>query len=201
MMTDLTSAAWEQRYQENQAPWDLGFPAPPFVNLLASAQAPKPGRMAVLGCGGGEDALLFAEAGFDVTGFDFAPSAIARARTTAQARELSAQFLQRDIFDLEAEFQGSFDYVLEHTCFCAIDVELRAQYVQVVSSLLRPEGQLIALFFTHNRLGGPPFGVKPQEVLDCFSPSFDITLFQQAEDSIPRRKGEEYLGVFQVRSR
>ena len=199
-MTDLTAAAWEQRYQENRDPWDLGFPVPPFVNLLSSVQAPKPGRMAVPGCGSGQDALLFAASGFDVTGFDYAPSAIARARTTANVRDLNVQFLQRDIFDLEADFHNSFDYVLEHTCFCAIDIELRAKYVQVVRNLLRPKGQLIGLFFTHNRPGGPPFGVKPQEVLDSFSPDFNITLFQQAEDSIPRRQGEEYLGIFQVRS-
>jgi methyl halide transferase len=198
-MIDLTPEAWEQRYQENRDRWDLGCPAPPLINLLASAQTPQPGRMAVLGCGSGQDAMLFSVAGFDVVGFDFAPSAIAKASTTAKARELSAQFLQRNIFELESEFQHSFDYVLEHTCFCAIDPTMRSQYVQVVKNLLRPNGQLIALFYTHNRLDGPPFGVKPQEILDKFSPYFDIILFKAAKDSLARRKGEEHLAIFQVK--
>jgi methyl halide transferase len=199
-MTDLTAKTWEHRYQNDDNPWDLGCPAPPLIHLLDSAQAPHPGRIAVLGCGTGQDALLFATAGFDVVGFDFAPSAIARARTVAAARELKAEFLQRNIFELEAVFLNSFDYVLEHTCFCAIDLSLRSQYVQVVKNLLRPNGQLIALFYTHNRPEGPPFGVKPQDILNYFTPDFEVISFQPAKDSIARRQGEEHLGIFQVRS-
>jgi methyl halide transferase len=197
-MISLTAETWEQRYQEGSDRWDLGCPAPPFINLLNSTQAPKPGRIAVLGCGSGQDAMLFAEAAFDVVGFDFAPSAIERALTTANARGLKAQFLQRNIFELETEFLHRFDYVLEHTCFCAIPVTLRSQYVQVVRSLLKPNGQLIALFYTHNKEGGPPFGVKPQEILNYFAPHFERFLFQPAKDSIARRKGEEHLAIFQI---
>ena len=197
-MDNLTAQAWEQRYQDKNAPWDLGIPAPPFSNLLASAKAPQPGKIAVLGCGKGHDALLFAESGYEVVGFDFASSAIASATATAQARKLQAQFLQRDIFTLDAEFANSFDYVLEHTCFCAIDPSLRSQYVKVVKSILRPRGRLIGLFYTHNRPGGPPFGVKPPEVLDYFA-DFTAILFQLAQDSSDRRQGDEHLGIFQLK--
>jgi methyl halide transferase len=195
---NLTPEAWEERYQTGQDPWNLGFPAPPLVDLLASA-ALSPGSVAVLGCGAGSDALLFAEAGFEVTGFDFATSAIDRAQQNARDRNLPARFLQRDIFALPAEFPQQFDYVVEHTCFCAIDVTLRADYVRVVKDLLRTQGKLLGLFFTHDRPGGPPFGVKPQEVLDLFAPHFDILEFRAAENSIERRQGEEHLGIFQVR--
>jgi hypothetical protein len=68
---------WEQRYQENTAKWDIGMAAPPFASLLASNEAPLAGKTAVLGCGQGHDAILFAKHGFDTLGFDFAPSAIA----------------------------------------------------------------------------------------------------------------------------
>lgn len=199
-MTNLTAAAWEQKYQEREDRWDLGCPAPPLIHLLDSIAAPQPGRIAVLGCGSGQDALLFAEAGFEVVGFDFAPSAIERAQSAAQSRELQVEFYQRDIFALEPEFQHSFDYVLEHTCFCAIDPSLRSQYVQIVKTLLRPQGQLVALFFTHRRSGGPPFGVQPQEVLDLFTPDFEVIQFQLSKHSIARRQGEEHLGVFQMRA-
>ena len=197
-MQDLSSIAWDQRYQTGDNPWDLGYPAPPFVSLLSGAEAPKSGRVAVLGCGGGSDALAFAEAGFEVVGFDFAQGAIDRANARANDRKIdNIQFLQRDIFDLESEFANSFDYVLEHTCFCAIDPELRSKYVQLVHTILKPQGQLIAIFYTHNKSGGPPFGVKPQEVLDYFEPQFDRILFKPATDSIDRRKGDEHLAIFQ----
>ena len=198
-MDNLTAQAWEDRYQSSGDRWNLGFPAPPFVSLLASNNAPQPGKLAVIGCGKGHDAFFFAESGFEVVGFDFAPSAIAEAAATAKAREIPALFLQRDIFTLDKEFASSFDYVLEHTCFCAIDPSLRSQYVEVVKSLLRPGGKLIALFYTHNRPDGPPFGIKPQEVLDYFAADFETILFQKAKDSIERRQGNEHLAIFQLK--
>lgn len=196
----MTPDVWEQHYREGRDRWDLGCPAPPLVNLLASSEAPKPGRLAVLGCGSGQDAMLFAAAGFDVVAYDFAAIAIARARATAQVSGLTAQFLQRNIFELEPEFHHKFDYVLEHTCFCAIEPTLRPQYVQVVRQLLQPQGQLIALFFTHSRHNGPPFGSNPQQILDYFEPNFDCLMFKLAHDSIAQRQGEEHLAIFQVRS-
>ena len=198
-MDNLTAQAWEDRYQSSGDRWNLGFPAPPFVSLLASNNAPQPGKLAVIGCGKGHDAFFFAESGFEVVGFDFAPSAIAEATATAKAKEIPALFLQRDIFTLDKEFASSFDYVLEHTCFCAIDPNLRSQYVEVVKSLLRPGGKLIALFYTHNRPDGPPFGIKPQEVLDYFAADFETILFQKAKDSIERRQGNEHLAIFQLK--
>lgn len=133
-------------------------------------------------------------------GLTLPPVRSARAQTTARARELNTQFLQRNIFELETEFLHRFDYVLEHTCFCTICAALRSQYVQVVKKLLRPNGQLIALFYTRNCADGPPFGMKPQAILDLFTPYFDIILFKAAKDSISHRKGEEHLAIFQVRS-
>lgn len=195
----LTADFWEGRYQQGTARWDLGEPAPPFVTLLHAPDAPKPGRIAVLGSGRGHDALLFAECGFDVVGFDFAPSAIEAATAAAQSRHLSAQFLQRDIFELPKEFSHHFDYVLEHTCYCAILPEQRADYVRVVRSILRPHGELIALFWAHARSGGPPFGTTPNEILQQFSPSFDTVSFTRATNSVESRKNEEYLARFRVK--
>ena len=67
---------WEERYQQGTTAWDLGEPAPPFITFLQSSEASPPGKTAVLGCGRGYDALLFASYGFEVIGFDFADSAI-----------------------------------------------------------------------------------------------------------------------------
>lgn len=200
-MIDFTANVWEKRYQEGETPWDLGFPAPPLINLLASIQAPKVGRTAVLGCGTGQDAILFATAGFDVVGFDIAPSAIKRAKFIAKTRELNIQFFNRNIFELEAEFFNSFDYVLEHTFFCTLDIPVRPQYVQIVKRLLCQNGQLIALFYTNfSRVNKPPFGIKPKELLTLFTPHFDVRVLKATTDSIPQRKGKEHLGIFQVRS-
>ncbi|MCU0523678.1 MAG: TPMT family class I SAM-dependent methyltransferase [Elainella sp. Prado103] len=218
---NLTAEFWQGRYQEGTDRWDLGQPAPPFVSLLTADQAPAPGSMAVLGSGRGHDALLFAAHGFAVTGFDFAPFAIETATQAAQQRGLPAQFLCRDIFTLAEEFSHQFDYVLEHTCFCAILPEQRADYVQMVHQILRPGGELIALFWAHSRPGGPPFGVSLAEIRQLFegnegnegneghegceprqliapqidppSRKFAVIAMQVSENSVESRRHEEYL--------
>jgi methyl halide transferase len=196
----LSAEYWDRRYQEGSTPWNLGVPAPPLVSLLASPNSPTPGRIAVLGCGTGYDALLFAEHGFEVVGCDLSALAIETAKSAALERGLTTvEFLERDIFALIPEFSQSFDYVLEHTCFCAIDPTLRPKYIELVSTLLRPNGKLLGLFFTHNRPGGPPFGITTKEIRELFAERFEFLSLEAATDSIEKRRDEEHLGILQLR--
>jgi SAM-dependent methyltransferase len=199
MQSITESSYWEERYQEQTPRWDLGEAAPPFWSLLNSENKPNLGKTAVLGCGRGYDALLFAEHGFEVVGFDFAPTAVADSISLALTTNNTAQFLQRDIFNLATEFPDYFDYVVEHTCFCAIPPERRTEYVQLVRSILRPNGELIALFFTHTRPGGPPFGSTPAEIRQYFEADFEILFLEPVLNSVPSRQGEEHIARFRVR--
>jgi SAM-dependent methyltransferase len=193
---NLSSDFWEARYQEGSSPWDLGQPAPGFQTWVQQ-QTPNGERLLVLGCGRGHDALLFAQSGFDVVGVDYAATAIAAATAAAEAQNLPARFLQRDIFDLLPEFADQFDFVAEHTCFCAIDPGLRDRYGDLVHGLLKPGGQLIGVFFTHQRPGGPPFGTTPDEVRQRFGRRLTLQSLTPVLNSIPRRAGEEHFGIFQ----
>lgn len=192
----LSADFWEQRYQDGTTRWDLGQGAPPFAHLLSGSGAPKPGNTIVLGSGRGHDVLLFARHGFEVVGVDYAPSAIAAATQAATTHALAAQFIQRDIFELLPEYAQQFDYVVEHTCFCAIDPSLRDRYVTLVNGLLKPGGQLLGLFFTHNRPGGPPYGTTPAEIQKRFSRCFTVLSLIPAPDSVESRQNEEHLGIF-----
>jgi len=109
------------------------------------------------------------------------------------AKGLNVQFIERDIFELTPEFSGIFDYLLEHTCFCAIYLNLRVKYVELVSTILKPKGELIALFWVHFRQGGLPFGSNIQELKLLFEEHFEIISFEKATISIPSRQNEEYL--------
>ncbi len=190
---------WEQRYQEGTPRWDLGHPAPAFQTLLAAADAPQPGRAIALGAGRGHDAFFFAQQGFEVTAVDFAPSPIQSLREQSQAQQLSLNLLQKDIFDLTPDLAGQFDYAIEHTCFCAIDPSLRPAYVALVADLLVPKGELLAVFFTHQRSGGPPFGTTTAEVRQLFEPHFEILALEPVTNSIPSRQGEEHFGRLRKR--
>ncbi|CAD5951008.1 Thiopurine S-methyltransferase [Planktothrix tepida] len=206
---------WEEHYQQGTPGWDLGEPAPPFVDFLQSSHTLPPGKTAVLGCGRGYEALLFASYGFDVVGIDFATSAIEEAlnwqqkliaqpsllKGSGQDLPTSAIFLQRDIFELSEEFSGQFDYVVEHTCFCAIPPEKRGNYAQLVESILKPKGQLLGLFFTHSRPGGPPFGITPGEIQAYFQDKFHILDLHPVTNSTSKRQGEEHWGQFRVKKK
>ena len=194
MNTTLTPEYWESRYQESTDRWDMGKAAPGLVNLLQSENAPAPGKTLVIGCGRGYDALLFAEAGHEVIGVDFAPSAIEAARDFSKQANLPVSFLQEDIFNLDRNYSHYFDYVVEHTCFCALPPEKRIPYVNLVHSLLKPTGELFAIFFTHQRSGGPPYGIQPPEIKELFTPQFEIIQLSSIENSVPSRQGEEHFG-------
>ncbi len=139
-----TAEFWEACYETDNDGWDLGGPTP-FFQRLAS-EIPK-GKICVIGCGRGYDAVTFAEEGFDVTAIDFAEPAVLEARERARKDNVSLKVLRENIFDLPEVLHGKFDYVMEYTCFCAISPERRFEYDRVVWQLLKPDGQLLGLFF------------------------------------------------------
>ncbi len=198
--------AWNQRYEDQNTGWDLGEPSPVLKAFLPefldqNELTGRSLRVAVIGCGRGHDARFVANLGLETIGFDFAPLAIADARglaTQAGLTDGQLRFEEMDIFAIAPEWRDQFDLVIEHTCFCAIDPDRRPDYVESVRSLLKPGGQLIGIFFTHNRPGGPPFGTTETEVLELFTPQFNRELWELSEHSIGRRKNDEYVGVFRA---
>ena len=169
-MTDdvNTPQKWEADYERGTDRWDLGGATPVFKRLADSNRF-KPGRMIVLGAGRGHDAREFSRHGFEVTAVDFSEYVV------KQMRELNIpdapiEILQHDIFTLPDELSGTFDYLLEYTCFCAIDPRRRSEYADLVTRLLKPDGIYIDLAFPlDNRAGGPPFAVTESEIFDLFS--------------------------------
>jgi methyl halide transferase len=191
---------WESRYQSNRAGWDIGQPAPAFMAIMTSSDRPSPGTLVALGSGRGHDALWFAQHGFEVLGVDFAPAAIAASQATAEQQKIAAHFLQADLFELPASLHHQFDYVLEHTCFCAIDPTRRPAYVEVVRQLLKPSGEFIGLFWAHRHPDGPPFGSSPDGIRSLFAPHFEVRSLTPVAESVPKRQGEEYLARFPVKA-
>ena len=188
---------WDTNYQQGTDGWDLGGPTPVFKRLLASRELPA-GRMIVLGAGRGHDAREFARHGFEVTAVDFSSEAAGEMHRLA-APEAPVEILQQDIFTLPSTLNHSFDYVLEYTCFCAIDPKRRPEYADLVTRLLKPDGIYIDLAFPlDGRKGGPPFAVSAEEVLSLFKTrGFKLIAREKPAESVsPRRRAEE-LFLFQ----
>jgi SAM-dependent methyltransferase len=106
---------------------------------------------------------------------------------------------QRDLFTLPHKLDGTFDYVLEYTCYCAIDPKRRTEFVDLVARLLRPGGLYISLAFPlTQQKGGPPFAVTVSELMDLFRErGFELVEREQPSDSVPRRRDAEELLMFQ----
>jgi SAM-dependent methyltransferase len=134
---------WEGRYQAQDMPWEKGEPAPGLVDFLGANTQLSRGTVAVPGCGTGHDVLVWARAGFDAHGFDLAPSAIRLATDRARAASLPARFQVGDFLRDDPPFQ--FDWIWEHTLFCAIQPAERDRYVEAVLRWLKPGGSRRAL--------------------------------------------------------
>jgi methyl halide transferase len=188
---------WEADYERKTDGWDLGGPTPIFKRLILSRQL-IPGRMIVFGAGRGHDAREFARNGFQVTAVDFASQAVGEMQRLSSP-EAPLEILQHDIFTLPETLNKSFDYVLEYTCFCAIDPGRRREYADVVTHLLKPNGIYIDLAFPlDGRKGGPPFAVSASEILDLFQRrEFKLIFHEVPTDSVPSRRGVEELFIFQ----
>jgi len=200
-MNDVNSPSfWEENYRSGRTGWDLGMPTPVFQRLAESGEFP-PGKMLVICAGRGYDARLFARLGFEVTAVDFAEEAI-QEMLALNDPETSMEVIQADLFDLPVFIKEEFDYILEYTCFCAIDPQRRAEYINSVTNLLKPGGIYIALAFPiGGRTGGPPFVVTPDELVDPLNEmGFELVTREIPDDSVPGREGIEELLILKKKS-
>lgn len=184
---------WEENYRSGRTGWDLGMATPVFKRLAESGEF-EPGKMLVICAGKGHDARLFASLGFKVTAVDFAEEAVQEMMSLNDPAD-SMEIIQADLFDLPAFMDEEFDYILEYTCFCAIDPQRRADYITSVAGLLRPGGVYIALAFPiGGQSGGPPFVVTPDELIDPLVESgFELLTREVPQDSVQGREGIEEL--------
>ena len=97
----------------------------------------------VVGCGTGDDASLLHGAGFDVVGFDVAPTAVGWARR----RFPDTAFLVADLLALPAELVGAFSFVFEAYTLQALPVDVRDAAIDGVASLVAPGGRLLVVTY------------------------------------------------------
>ena len=186
----MSAAEWENRYQTGDMPWEKGEASPGLVDFLAAHPQLARGRVAVPGCGTGHDARVWAKAGFETWGFDLAPSAIRLSQEKTATAGLVANFVQADF--LADPPPKPFDWLFEHTLFCAIDPSRRGDYVQAMLRWLKPDGQFLAVHYMIRDTHGPPFGVVQEELMERFSPHFDL-LQGWVPRSYPNRTGLELM--------
>lgn len=189
---------WQHHYETGDTPWNKGGPAPPLVQWLETHRLH--GRVLVPGCGHGHDLTALAASGAsEVIGLDIAPGAV----TAATARTASlpnVSVIPGDLFDYaHTAGSGQFDWMFEHTCFCAIDPARRDDYVLAAAAALKPGGHLLAIFYLkpweegEDQNQGPPFGSTTEELDARFGSHFTLIDSYVPTVSYPGREGRELV--------
>ena len=87
-------------------PWDIGRPQKEFIYLVERGEISGP--VLDIGCGSGDNALFFAQAGFEAWGIDSSPLAIQKAQQKGAQRGLMVHFQVLNALEL-ATLNRTFD--------------------------------------------------------------------------------------------
>jgi SAM-dependent methyltransferase len=147
------------------APWE-GPARDELVNLVRSGRlTPEtfpPGRAIDLGCGSGANAIFLADHGFDVTGVDFSPIALQKARITAKGRPgRRIQFVRGDLTATEIPgVPGPFDLLVDYGTLDDLKGTKRQAMARTITRLARPGAAFLLWCFYGNPAALPRFSLK-----------------------------------------
>jgi SAM-dependent methyltransferase len=166
----MSGGSWDETYQHNRAPWDIGRPQPAIARLADAGELIEP--ILDVGCGSGEHALLAATTGLAVTGIDISQLAVERARAKARRRGLSVEFLVGDVLALDQleRLDAPFRTVLDVGCFHTFPNADRPVYASGLASVVESGGVLHLLCFSEHTAGTDgPRRVTQAELRATFS--------------------------------
>ena len=161
-----------------QPPWDTGITPP---EVLAFLGAHPPGRALDLGCGTGVNLLSMAQAGWQVTGVDYALRAVWAARQKLKQGGFQAQVLVGDVTGLRG-LHGPFDLALDIGCYHGIAVQDRPAYRANLLRWLAPGGYFLIYAHLVDALQPGGFGLAPEDMRGIEQ----ILSLRQRQDSLDR---------------
>ncbi len=166
---------------EGTPPWDIGQPQPAFVRLIEDGIL-RDGPVLDVGCGTGENSLLLAAKGFDVTGVDSAPRAIEKAKRKAKERKLKARFLVHDAFALAA-LKKRFASVIDSGLFHVFGNRERIRFRNQLYMVMRPGGTYFMMCMSEREPAewdGPRRVPKPEVRAAFAPPKFRVRSIEEA---------------------
>lgn len=166
-------------------PWD-GHAVANGLRELVEGTADIPalplGAALDVGCGTGDSSIYLAEHGWQVTGVDFVPKALGKARTKAGAAGVPVDFVQADVTHLSrAGIDAKFQLIVDNGCLHGMSDSDRELYVQEITAAAAPGARLLIVAAPP---GGPVrfLGLDQPEVQRRFTPTW--TLLSTAEEKM-----------------
>ena len=193
MTMKLTKNYWEDRYQKGEISWNVGnitAPIKEYIDQLTDKNI----KILIPGAGNGFEFDYLIEKGFKNSFVvDYAETPLENIKKRIPDLD-KKQVINADFFELE----GKYDLIIEQTFFCALNPELRKEYVQKMKSLLNPKGKIVGLLFQFPLTSeGPPFGGSVEEYTAIFENDFSIITMEIASNSIKARAGKELFIIFE----
>lgn len=149
-MTDAAvNLGWERIWREQGPRWELQEPQPEVVALAARLKAEGKHRVHDLGCGLGRHLLLLAAEGFQASGSDVSPQAVATCRRRIAEAGLSAKVTRSDMTAIPEE-DGSLDCLIAWHVVYHSTVEEIVRTLRGIRDKLRPGGYFFGTFASNN---------------------------------------------------
>jgi cyclopropane fatty-acyl-phospholipid synthase-like methyltransferase len=169
-------------------PWDIGRPQKEFTELVRHGEIT--GSVLDIGCGSGDNALFFAQEGFDVWGIDSSSLAIQKAQKKAAERGLPVHFQVLNALEL-TKLNKTFDTATDSGLFHALSDEDRPLFVKSLATVLSHNGIYFMLCFSDKEPPGyGPRRVSEQEIRETFSDGWSINYIRPATfESNSRARG------------
>lgn len=184
-------AFWDERFESDFTPWDRGGVPQALQDFVAGAARPL--TTLVPGCGAAYELAYLLRAGWDATAIDFAPAAVARAKSLLGP--MGERVVQADFFDYQPVRAPELIY--ERAFLCALPRALWPQVAQRWADLLAPGALLAGFFFFDDAPHGPPFGITRTQLEKLLTPYFICVEDAPVADSIPVFAGKERWMVWQ----
>lgn len=145
-----------------------------IIGLFAreeEGREPPYGKALDLGCGSGIWAVELARRGWQVTGVDFVPKALRRARERAEKAGVELELVAGDVTHLDRARVGSgFRLLLDFGCFHdELTDEQRRKVGREATAVAVPGATLLMLAWKPGRRGPLPRGASPEEIQAAFS--------------------------------
>jgi SAM-dependent methyltransferase len=119
-----------------------------------------------LGCGSGFWAVMLARRGWEVTGVDFVPKALRRARERVQEAGVEVRLVEGDVTDLRTAGVGSgYPFLLDFGVFHdELTDSQRAAMGREVTAVAAPGATLLMMAWARRRRGPMPRGASGADI-------------------------------------
>jgi cyclopropane fatty-acyl-phospholipid synthase-like methyltransferase len=190
---------WERSYVTGTAAegWDIGMPQPAIVALVEAGAFESP--LLDVGCGTGENALMLAAHGLEVTGVDWAPTAIERAQQKTADRELTATFAVADALALDG-LERRFNSVIDSGMFHGLERDERVRYAASLHSVMQPGATLHLMCFSDREPDwGGPHRITQQQLRRAFAQGWRVESIEPSTFVTATTSGNVHAWLARIR--